>query len=76
MCRDGPIDSATISAQKPGCSVSPALSEAQTGRFACGVGATMSATKTRGNARVMSRFLLDVSCGNIQLSRHHSESRR
>src|ERR1041384_4072545 len=67
MCRDGPIDSATISAQKPGWSVSPALPDAQTGRLACGVGATMSATKTRGNARVMRRFLLDVSCGNIQL---------
>src|SRR5438270_446432 len=38
--RDGPIDSATTSAQKPGCNVSPALSGAQTGFRTCGVEAT------------------------------------
>src|SRR2546427_6293410 len=67
MWREGPIDSATINAQNPGWSVSPALSGAQTGFLACGVGATMKAAMARRNARVIG-ILLDVSCENIQLS--------
>src|SRR5437867_597581 len=53
MCRDGPIDSATISAQKPGCSVSPTLSGAQMTFLACCAGATMSAVRSRRNARAI-----------------------
>src|SRR3989449_8429196 len=68
MWREGPIDSATISAQKPGWSVSPALSGAQTGFLTCGIGATMKAAMARKRARVIG-ILLDVSCENIQLSR-------
>src|SRR3989454_1189659 len=68
MWREGPIDSATISAQNPGWSVSPALSGAQTGFLTCGIGATMKAAMARKRARVIG-ILLDVSCENIQLSR-------
>src|SRR5258708_37657355 len=46
MWRDGPIDSATTRAQKPGCNVRPALSGAQTGFRTCGVDPTSNAVST------------------------------
>src|SRR5882762_897427 len=54
MWRDGPIDSATTRAQKPGCNVSPALSGAQTGFLTCGVGRSSNATLAKRSVRVMS----------------------
>src|SRR2546426_9239497 len=69
MWRDGPIDSATTNAQKPGCSVSPALSGAQTGFRTCGVEATSNAVSATTRTRDMREYPLDVSCENIQLSR-------
>src|SRR5436190_2539699 len=54
ICRDGPIDSATIRAQKPWGSVSPALSGAQTGFLICGVGRSSNATLAKRSVRVMS----------------------
>src|SRR6266571_430436 len=71
MWRDGPIDSATTSAQKPGCSVSPALSGAQTGFRTCGVNATSNAVSATTRARDIREYPLDVSCENIQLSGSH-----
>src|SRR6266576_3218181 len=75
MWRDGPIDSATTSAQKPGWSVSPALSGAQTGFRTCGVEATSNAVSATTRTRDMREYPLDVSCENIQLSRSYSEVR-
>src|SRR5437868_5720965 len=67
MWRDGPIDSATTSAQKPGCKVSPALSGAQTGFRTCGVEATSNAARAATRRR-------DIREQNIQLSRSRQPS--
>src|SRR6266545_8223662 len=74
ICRDRPIDSATTSAQKPGGSVSPALSEAHTGLLTCGGDATSKATSAATRTRDMRGILLDGSCGNIPLPRPHQPS--
>src|SRR6266545_1770356 len=57
ICRDRPIDSATTSAQKPGGSVSPALSEAHTGLLTCG-----GTRQARRRARQRERVTCEVSC--------------
>src|SRR5712671_4979893 len=49
--REGPIDSATTRAQKPGGSVSPALSGAHTGFLTCGVDAATSAARPVSSSR-------------------------
>src|SRR2546425_12846098 len=69
MWRDGPIDSATINAQKPGCNVSPALSGAQTGFRTCGADATSNTARATTRTRDMREYPLDGSCENIQLCR-------
>src|SRR5258705_440785 len=51
MWRDGPIDSATTRAQKPGCNVRPALSGAQTGFRTCGVDPTRNAARAATSRR-------------------------
>src|SRR6266566_9385545 len=51
MWRDGPIDSATTRAQKPGCNVSPALSGAQTGFRTCGADPTRNAVRAATSRR-------------------------
>src|SRR5262245_7551828 len=57
-CRDGPIDSATISAQNPGWSFKPALSGAQTGLNGRGVAAKRNAVLPTRTKRV-----IEVSAG-------------
>src|SRR5437762_3999512 len=69
MWRDGPIDSATISAQKPGCNVSPALSGAQTGFRTCGRGVDATSNAARATTRRR-----DIREQNIQLSRSRQPS--
>src|SRR6267143_1493624 len=51
MWRDGPIDSATTRAQKPGCNVRPALSGAQTGFRTCGVDPARNAVRAATSRR-------------------------
>src|SRR5574341_1307456 len=65
-----PIDSATISAQKPGGSVRPALSGAHTGLLPCAASGwtAIKAAIAKTTERSIECILLDVGCGNIQLS--------
>src|SRR6266487_1852886 len=53
MWREGPIDSATSSAQNPVGSVSPALSGAQTGFRTCDAGSSSNAILEKSSVRVM-----------------------
>src|SRR5206468_1013559 len=53
MWREGPIDSATSSAQNPGGSVSPALSGAQMGFRTCDAGSSSNAIVEKRSVRVM-----------------------